>query len=231
MDTEKKKKIIVAVTAIVIGLLGFILGMLFGSCESSTLVSLATFVPCVGSLGANLDVDCENARVRGYEDTALIFNRSDIDWGTITTDASNPRIVKTLAVKEGAKPYVIYNPRVSPSAFNGTSATFDQEGNAYTKQVQFYFEGIGGAVSKDVIEPLKGGSYVVLLQRKDHRGDGSFQLVGYQGGLTSTAQVQDEETGYWLITMETSESFAEVSFFNTDYATSKTAFDTLLASV
>ena len=131
----------------------------------------------------------------------------------------------------GKKPYVIYNPRVNPAPFNGTNATFEQDNGRYTKTLQFYYEGIGGDAAMDVVEPLKSGQYVVLLQRKDHRGDGSFQLIGYQGGLTATAEVQDEETGYWLITMTTSEPSAEVSFFDTDYATTKTAFDTLLALV
>lgn len=193
--------------------------------------TLAVFTPCMGVVSGNLDTDCENPRVAGYEDVALLFNRSDIDWATVTTDASNPRIVKTLAVLEGKKPYVIYNPRVNPAPFNGTNSSFEQEANQYTKTVQFYYEGIGGGAAKNVVEPLKAGSYVILLQRKDHRGDGSFQLIGYQAGVTATAQVQDEETGYWLMTMTGRESFADVAFFNVDYATTKNAFDDLLATV
>lgn len=187
------------------------------------------FVACTGSLAASITVDCDNQRVPGYEDVALIMNRNDIDWATVTYDADNKRIVKTIAMKQGAKPFYIYNPRVNPVAFNGTNATFEQDSNRYTKQVQFYFEGIGGGAAADVVEPLKSGQFVVLLQRKDHRGDGSFQLVGFEGGLTATAEVQDENTGYWLITMETSEPSAETTFFTTDYATTKAAFDALLA--
>lgn len=190
-----------------------------------------SFTPCIGTLGASITQDCNNPRIAGYENVALIFNRSDIDWSAVTTDASNSRIVKTLTTVTGAKPFVIYNPRVNPLPFNGSNTAFEQDTDRYTKQVQFYFEGIGGEASKDVIEPLKSGQYVILLQRKDHRGDGSFQLVGYQSGLTATAQEQNEDNGYWLITMETSEPSAEVSYFNTDYATTKAAFDTLLASV
>lgn len=194
--------------------------------------ALATFAPCLGSLAANIDQDCDNPRVRGYESIALIINRDDIDWSSITVDSSNPRIVKTLTLNSGAgiKPYVIYNPRVNPVPFNGTQTEFSEDANNYTKTLQFYFEGIGGGSSMDVVEPLKSGSYLVILQRKDHRGDGSFQLIGYQAGLVATAQVQDEESGYWLMTMTTSEPSAEVAFFNTDYATTKSAFDTLLAS-
>lgn len=191
----------------------------------------AVFTPCFGSLAGNMAADCDNPRVSGYEDVAIIMNRDDIDWASVSENADNPRIISSIAMKESKKPYVIYNPRVSPSAFNGTQAAFNQEGNNYDKTVQFYFEGIGGDAAKNVVEPLKSGSFVVLLQRKDHKGDGSFQLVGYQSGLIATAQVQDEDTGYWLITMTAQESFAEMSFFKENYASTKTAFDALLASV
>lgn len=189
------------------------------------------FTPCLGKIAANIDQDCDNPRVAGYESIALIVNRDDIDWSAITVDSGNPRIVKTLALNSGAgvKPYAIFNPRVNPAPFNGTQTEFSSDANNYTKTLQFYFEGIGGGSSKDVVEPLKSGSYLVILQRKDHRGDGSFQIIGYQSGLVASAQVQDEETGYWLITMTTSEPSAEISFYNTDYATTKAAFDTLLS--
>ena len=192
---------------------------------------LATFTPCLGSLADNITQDCDNPRVSGYETTALIINRDDIDWSSITVDSSNPRIVKTLALNSGTgiKPYVIYNPRVNPASFNGTKTEYSSDNDRYTKTLQFYFEGIGGGASKDVVEPLKSGSYLVILQRKDHRGDGSFQIIGYQSGLVASDEVQDEDTGYWLITMNTTEPSAEIAFFNTDYATTKAAFDTLLA--
>lgn len=189
------------------------------------------FTPCLGKIAANIDQDCNNPRVSGYETTALIINRDDIDWSSITVDSSNPRIVKTLALNSGTgiKPYVIYNPRVTPAPFNGTQTEYSSDNNNYAKTLQFYFEGIGGGSAMDVVEPLKSGSYLVILQRKDHRGDGSFQILGYQSGLVASAQVQDEDTGYWLMTMNTSEPSAEIAFFNTDYATTKSAFDALLA--
>lgn len=190
-----------------------------------------SFTPCIGKIADNITQDCDNPRIAGYENIALIVNRSDIDWSSVTYATGNKRIVKSIALESGAgiKPYVIYNPKVNPAPFNGTQSEFSTDNDRYTKTLQFYFEGIGGAASKDVVEPLKSGSFVAILQRKDHRGDGSFQLMGFQSGLTATAQVQDEDTGYWLMTMECSEPSAEVSFFDTDYDTTKTAFDTILA--
>ena len=215
----------------IIALLGLIVIAVLANSGVESVFSLAAFTPCLGVISENISQDCDNPRVAGYEDIAIILNRSDIDWTAVTYDAANKRIVKTVAPATGKKPYVVYNPRVTPAPFNGTNATFDGDNNRYNKTVQFYYEGIGGAAAMNVVEPLKAGSFVMLLQRKDHRGDGSFQLIGFESGLKATAQVLDEETGYWLMTMTTNEPSADISFFDTDYATTKAAFDALLAMV
>lgn len=189
------------------------------------------FTPCSALLAENIASDCDNPRVAGYEQVGLIFNKEEIDYSALVVDASNPRIIKTIAAKTGKKPFVVYNNKNNPLPFNGTQTAFNADNDRYDKTLQFYVEGIGGENAADVIEPLKGGDYIVILQRKDHRGDGSFQVFGYQAGLKASEQVQDEDTGYWLITMTCSEPSAEVAYFDTDYATTKAAFDTLLASV
>ena len=191
---------------------------------------LATFTPCSYALADNIAGDCDSPRVAGYEQIGVIFNRADIDWANLSIDANNPRIIKAIAAATGKKPYALYNDRNNPLPFDGTNTTLNTDTDRYDKTVQFYFEGIGGGAAEDVVEPLKGGDFIIILQRKDHRGDGSFQVFGYQSGLKASAQVQDETTGYWLITMGCSEPFAEVSFFDTDYATTKTAFDALVAA-
>ena len=60
---------------------------------------------------------------------------------------------------------------------------------------------------------------------------GNFQVFEWQKGLSAGndggAQVQDEETGYWLMTMTTQEPYAEIEWLDTDYATTKAAFDAL----
>lgn len=187
------------------------------------------FTPCSSALAANLASDCDNPRIAGYEQIGLIINKADLDLSALAVDASNPRIIKTIAMATGKTPFVIYNNKNNPLPFNGTQTEYDSDADRYNKTLQFYYEGIGGAAAADVVEPLKGGDYLVILQRKDHRGDGSFQVFGYQVGCKATAQVQDEDTGYWLVTMECSEPSAEIAYFNTDYATTKTAYDALVA--
>lgn len=190
--------------------------------------ALATFTPCLGVISANIDEDCDNPRVIGYEDTAIIINRSDIDWTGVTYNSSNPRIVEALALISLKKPYAIYNPRLADASFNGTQTALNADTRHYTKTLQFYYKGIGADAAANVVEPLAKGEYVVILQRKDHSGHGSFQIFGLQNGIYATEQVQDETTGYWLMTMAIDEPFAETELFKTDYAASKALFDALL---
>lgn len=225
---EKTKTLVGIILALVAVLFCFITSE---PTATSGVWHLATFVPCVATLADSITMDCDNPRVQGYEDTALIFNRNDIDWSSVVTDANNPRIIKSFSTLSGKAPFVIYNPKRVPASFDGSNTTLNSENGKYTKAVQFYFEGVGGGASKDVVEPLANGSFVILLQRKDHKGHGSFQLMGWQAGMYANAQVQDETTGYWLITMNTDEPYAEVELFDTDYATTKSAFDDMLARV
>jgi hypothetical protein len=191
--------------------------------------ALAAFTPCLGVISANIDEDCDNPRVIGYEDTAIIMNRSDIDWTALTYNASNKRIVEDIVLLTGKKPFVIYNPRLADASFNGTQTALNADTRHYTKTLQFYYKGIGGEAAANVVEPLAKGEYVVILQRKDHSGHGSFPIFGLQNGIYATAQVQDETTGYWLMTMAIDEPYAETEFFKTDYAGSKGVFDGLVA--
>ena len=197
--------------------------------ECSSAFALATFAPCLGVITANIDEDCDNPRVIGYEDTAVIINRSDIDWSALVFSANNKRIVEGIALSTGKTPFVIYNPRLSNPSFNGTQTALNADNGNYTKTLQFYYKGIGGEAAANVVEPLAKGEYVVILQRKDHSGHGSFQIFGLQNGIYATEQVQDETTGYWLMTMAIDEPFAETEFFKQDYITTKGLFDALVA--
>lgn len=217
------------IVAFVLLIVCIVIASMCHNADAANALTLAAFVPCSSALAGNLASDCDNPRIAGYEQIGVIFNRADIDWANLTVSASNPRIIEAIAAASGKKPYALYNNKNNPLPFDGTNTTYNSDTDLYDKTLQYYYEGIGGGVSADVVEPLKGGEYIAILQRKDHRGDGSFQVFGYQSGLKANAQVQDETTGYWLMTMACSEPSAEVSFFDTDYATTKAAFDALVA--
>lgn len=186
------------------------------------------FTPCTNLLSQTLATSCTEPRIKGYEPVGIIINRADVDWATITVDALNPRIITALPLLATKKAAVIYNSKKNPLPFDGTQTTYNRDADAYDKVVQYYFEGIGGAAGK-AVESLKDGDYIVLLERKSKYNVGSFQLFGYQKGLSAGneggAMVQDEATGYWLVTMTTQEPWAEVELKAASYVAGKTIFD------
>ena len=190
------------------------------------------FTPCTNLLTQSLATSCTKPRIKGYEAIGIIINRADIDWATISVDALNPRIVDNMPLLATKKAAVIYNSKKNPLPFDGTQTTYNRDADAYDKVVQFYFEGIGGAASK-AVEALKDGDYIVILERKSKYDNGGFQIFGYQKGLSAGneggAMVQDEATGYWLITMSTQEPWAEIEFTNNGSNTeTKVLFDALV---
>ena len=190
------------------------------------------FTPCTNLLAQSFATSCTEPRIKGYEAIGLIINRADIDWATVITDSTNPRIVKSFPLLATKKAAVIYNSKKNPLPFDGTQTTYNRDADAYDKVVQYYFEGIGGAAGKSV-DALKDGDYVVILERKSKYTVGGFQIFGYQKGLSAGneggAMVQDEATGYWLITMATQEPWAEVELrINDDHEETKVVFDTFV---
>lgn len=189
------------------------------------------FTPCTNLLAQSLATPCEEPRIKGYEAIGIIINRADIDWATVTVDAGNPRLIESLPLKATKKAAVIYNSKKNPLPFDGTQTTYNRDADAYDKVVQYYFEGIGGDAAK-AVESLKDGDYIVILERKSKYNNGSFQIFGYQKGLSAGneggAMVQDEATGYWLVTMATQEPWAEIELDGGTYVATKTAFDALV---
>ena len=189
------------------------------------------FTPCTNLLSQSLATSCTEPRIKGYEPVGIIINRADINWSIGGVDTGNPRIVTALPLLATKKAAVIYNSKKNPMPFDGTQTTYNRDANAYDKVVQFYFEGIGGVASK-AVEALKDGDYIVILERKSKYNTGSFQLFGYQKGLSAgnegEAMVQDEATGYWLVTMTTQEPWAEIELKDSNYADTKQAFDELV---
>ena len=188
------------------------------------------FTPCTSLLAANVATACSAPRIKGYEQIGVLIDRNDIDWENVT---GNGRTIDILPLLANKKVAVIYNSKKNPLPFNGTQTAYNRDANQYDKTVQFYYEGIGGDAAKNVVEPLKDGDYVVILERKDKNGAGSFPVFGLQKGLScgndGGAQVQDEETGYWLMTMTTQEPYAEIEWQKETWYATKSAFDALVA--
>ena len=149
-----------------------------------------SFTPC-GGITQNITNNCQ-PRIKGFEQLGLIRNK------IANSDA-----------------YAIYQLRQNPKPFNSYKVEFQPDTNIYKKTIQFYFDGIGAANAKNVVDSLKDNEFMIVIERKEKlHYENRYIFIGVQNVLHVTEMVEDEETGYWLITMETEEPAGEISFSN-----------------
>jgi len=158
-----------------------------------------SFTPC-GGITQNITNNCQ-PRIKGFEQLGGIVNKKD---AYVIAESGE---VVSYSMSNG---YPIYQLRQNPKPFNSYKVEFQPDTNLYKKTIQFYFDGIGAENAKNIIDSLKDNEFMIVIERKEKLND-SFIFIGVQNGLHVTEMVEDEETGYWLITMETEEPAAEIS--------------------
>ena len=189
---------------------------------------------CAGSLAANIAKDCAHPMAGGYTGRGLLIPLTNTL--TFAVDGTNPRIITGITMGVGEKLAIIDN--VWPSAFNdsNTQSNADNGRLVYGKTFAFRIPLRGAGTSKDIVEPLTDAplGYLAVLEKKDRVGDGSYEIVGYGQGLTvnpdGIMRNENENGGDIVVTMSCEEQFFEVTLFDTDYATTKAAFETLMAN-
>ncbi len=161
-----------------------------------------SFTPC-GGITQNITNNCQ-PRIKGFEQLGGIVNKKDV--GSIDIESGE---ITSYAMENG---FPIYQLRQNPKPFNSYKVEFQPDTNLYKKTIQFYFDGIGGANAKNIIDSLKDNEFMIVIERKEKPTyENTCIFIGVQNGLHVTEMVEDEETGYWLVTMETEEPSAEIS--------------------
>ena len=158
-----------------------------------------SFTPC-GGITQNITNNCQ-PRVKGFEQLGGIVNKKNVDIFVGSGE------ITSYAISNG---FPIYQLRQNPKPFNSYKVEFQPDTNLYKKTIQFYFDGIGGANAKNIIDSLKDNEFMIVIERKE-KPNNIHIFIGAQNGLHVTEMVEDEETGYWLITMETEEPTGEIS--------------------
>ena len=103
-----------------------------------------------------------------------------------------------------------------------------------TKTVALRIPLRGAAVSKEIVEPLLASplGFIVVLEKTDKVGDGSFEVIGFQSALKTNddgiSHKEYENGGDIAVTMSCVEDWYEVTLFDTDYNTTLEAFQELL---
>ena len=157
-----------------------------------------SFTPCRG-ITQNITNNCQ-PRIKGFKQLGGIVNKKDADIFFESGEIA-------YAMENG---FPIYQLRQNPKPFNSYKVEFQPDTNLYKKTIQFYFDGIGGANAKNVIDSLKDNEFMIVIERKEKLTYGNKIFIGVQNGLHVTEMVEDEETGYWLIKMECEEPAGEI---------------------
>ena len=190
---------------------------------------------CSSEIKKSIMQDCQKPIIHGWEDTILFFNFKDV---LFVPNATNYRLKTAIELRQGAKPFAVYNPANIPFEGVQEEAVFDGTRPAYNKTLTFTIPMRGGDTSRDVVEPLLKNreGFVAILAAKDKVGDGSFPIIGSESGAVCTVQSRQNanvaQGGEWQITLvEESVPTAEICLFDTDYTTSRAEFDRVLALV
>lgn len=187
--------------------------------------------PCTLEIAKGIALDCDHALVAGYTGRAVYVPYSVAP--TLTISGSNPRVVSGVT---SSKVVGIYTPFTNPFDGSNVAGNSDNGRVMYQKNLSVLIPSHGADESKDLIEPLmksaEGG--LVIVERKDKRGLGSYVVFGLfdpmKADPTSYSRNEGENGGAAALTLTCIEDFEECNFFDTDYATTKAAFDALFTA-
>lgn len=190
------------------------------------------YTSCAATMADNIARDCAAPLVGGYTGRGVLIDLADV---TFTVSGSNPRIITAITLAAGKKLSVIDN-AFSPQPLTGSNSQSNTDDGMmkHRKTLVLTIPKRGAKASKEIVEPTYQSplGYVAVLEKKDRNGDGSFEIVGYEQGLVANAdgivRNEYENGGATIVTMSTNETNFENVFYDTDYATTLAAFETLI---
>lgn len=188
---------------------------------------------CIGNIAGNIGLNCAHPISGGYTGRGVYIPLEAKP--VLTRDSQNPRIVSAIVIDQGANVVKIDNEGATPFTGSATTGTNENGRPQFVKTAQIMMPERGAAFAKNVAEPLvkSGRGGYILLEKVDQVGDGSFELIGTQ----TPAKVVDPATvvrneyengAAWTATLQSTEDYAEVVLFDTDYETTLAKFEALL---
>ena len=190
------------------------------------------YTPCTSAVAANIVKNCTTPIVGGYTGRGILVPLDKAP--TFSVSAANPRTITAIGLSGNNKFIAIDNVFTDP--FAGTTKASNGESGSikHTKTFAFRIPQRGSDISKNIVEALEQSplGFIAVLEKKDRVGNGSFEVIGYQDALKVNADgvTQDETAndGATNVVMSCSEHFFEVVLFDTSYATTLAAFESML---
>lgn len=188
---------------------------------------------CIEKLTHNISYDCTTAhRAKGgLETKAVILNRADLDFTSITQSAAT---VTNLSLKAGSTGYEIGWVK----QLGNTASEFSVNDGLDTFNHSFACRVFGqAATDAEIIKQLSTGEFVLVVETKfkgTNNAD-SFKVFGLENGLKMSDGkfTSLENDGSFLFTLSSVENFGEsypwLVYLETNYTTTKAKVDNLFA--
>lgn len=191
---------------------------------------------CTGKITANFVLDCDYLPIGGLTTNALLINFEDIDRTATTIDGTNRLLMTNLQLKAGKTAYLFTGVKQTnskayalvPKDTNVDKFSHTFKGSVFNPSVENKLQ---------VANLALGSKYVAVIEQlwKGEDNEDAFEVLGYQSGLilTECTNGSTENDNTILITLASQEGYEEPSLphnlLETDYATTKTAFDNQFA--
>jgi hypothetical protein len=189
---------------------------------------------CIGKLTANIAYDCTpaNRAKGGLESVALLVNRADIDWTSVTQSGAT---VTNISLASGATAYSVE--WIKQLGTIGSEVAINDGLDTFTHNFTGRIFG-SGADDAERMKELLEGEFVVIVETKfkgTSQAD-AFKVLGFESGLKMSegAYTSAENDGAILFTLASVENYGESYPFlvwkETSYATTKAKFDNKLSA-
>lgn len=149
---------------------------------------------------------CDNPVFAGVQSKAYIFNKSDI--ASVTYDQSNGNIITGFEmVNSAATGYAVSQLGKTPFTGTQTELVEGNFGNSFTNTVSFLVPDNSATASKDILDMLANGKFVVVMANEYTGSDDKsrWQVFGIKKGLTCTSMTcekySEDTNGGWAVTL------------------------------
>lgn len=193
---------------------------------------------CAAKIAANIQQDCNKPLVGGYTGRAVIMSATDFERAEVVRSANNPRKILSIVLPPDGSvmAYTIDNVFSAPFTGSTTAGNNENGRNGYLKTLSVRVPMRGADTSMKVIEPLvkSADGFVVISEKRDKVGDGSYEVIGYQnalrGDIAGVTRDESANGGDWIVPLTTIEKWAEVDLVGAaeTYESARKEFEGLL---
>tara|TARA_R110002049_G_scaffold309180_1_gene518127 strand:- start:16203 stop:16796 length:594 start_codon:yes stop_codon:yes gene_type:complete len=192
---------------------------------------------CEEKLSADIQKDCDNKPIGGIEVDVVLINLSDIDKATSTLAATNDLLITNLATNTGTSGYFVEGIKQS----QGASFELVKKEDSFDV-FKHTFSGVvlnPSVENKASLSSIASGERYVAIVEKKWKGEGqedAFEVLGWDAGLEISEMTWNtkESDGIIKFVIASPDGNEEPrmtrNLLETNYATTKTAFDNKFAT-